>query len=50
MPKLRRIGKVLEVTDLPIEPLVYTEEEWKALKGESNPFIKAALKEAIKLV
>ena len=45
-----RIGKVLELTDLPIEPLVYTEEEWKALKGESNPFIKAALKETIRLV
>ncbi len=34
-----RIGKVLDLTDLP-----------KALKSKDNPFIKAVLKEAIRLV
>jgi len=44
-----RIGKVLDLTDLPIEPIVYTDEEFERLKGEQNPFIIEALKTAIKL-
>jgi len=44
-----RIGKILDLTDLPIEPLVYTEEEWSALRSEDNPFVNKILKEAIRL-
>ncbi len=42
-----RIGKILELTDLPIEPLVYTEEEFEDMK--KNIFIKEVLKHAKKL-
>ena len=45
-----RIGKVIELTDLPIEPLVYTEEEWHELKSENNPFVDKILKEGVKLL
>jgi len=45
-----RIGKVLDLTDLPIEPLVYTVEEFESLKAEGNPFIENVLKTAIKLI
>lgn len=44
-----RIGKVLDLTDLPIEPLVYTVEEFQEMKNSKNPFIIEALKTAIKL-
>ncbi len=44
-----RIGKILDLTDLPIEPLVYTEEEWETLLAENNPFVNKILKEAIRL-
>ena len=33
-----RIGKILDLTDLPVEPLVYTEEEFKKLLEEENTF------------
>ncbi len=45
-----RIGKILDLTDLPIEPLVYTEEEWETLCSEDNPFIKTILKNSIRLI
>ena len=44
-----RIGKILELTDLPIEPIVYTPEEFDELKKSQNPFITEVLKTAIKL-
>jgi predicted nucleotidyltransferase len=44
-----RIGKILDLTDLPIEPLVYRVEEFEELKKSENPFIREALKTAIKL-
>ena len=44
-----RIGKVLELTDLPIEPLVYTVEEFEEMKKAQNPFIIEVLKTAVKL-
>ena len=44
-----RIGKILDLTDLPIEPLVYRVEEFEKLKKSENPFIREALKTAIKL-
>jgi predicted nucleotidyltransferase len=39
-----RIGKILELTDLPIEPLVYTNEEFQKMVNDENPFIKEVLK------
>lgn len=44
-----RIGKVLDLTDLPIEPLVYTVEEFEELINSGNPFITEVLKTAIKI-
>ena len=44
-----RIGKILDLTDLPIEPLVYTSEEFEEMKSSHNPFIIEILKTAIKL-
>lgn len=44
-----RVGKVLELTDLPIEPLVYTVKEFEELKNSKNPFITEVLKTAIRL-
>lgn len=38
-----RIGRILALTDLPIEPLVYTREEFEAMKREGNPFIGEVL-------
>ena len=43
-PFLKRIEKVLELTDLPIEPLVYTEREFQQMKDENNPLILEVLK------
>jgi len=44
-----RIGKILDLTDLPIEPLVYTVEEFEELKKSQNPFITEVLKTAVRL-
>jgi len=35
-----RIGKVLDLTDLPIEPLVYTEEGFRQMIREGNPLFQ----------
>lgn len=43
-----RIGKILDLTDLPIEPLVYTTKEFEELKDSRNPFITEILKTAIR--
>lgn len=45
-----RIGKILDLTDLPIEPLVYTVEEFEELKKSQNPFIREILRTSVKLV
>jgi len=42
-----RIEKILELTDLPVEPLVYTREEFEGMKEDA--FIKEVMKEAIRL-
>lgn len=39
-----RIKEILDLTDLPIEPLVYTEEEFEEMQ-RNNSFIKEILKE-----
>jgi len=44
-----RIGKIFELTDLLIEPIVYTPQEFKELQESENPFIVEVLKKAIKL-
>ena len=44
-----RIGKILDLTDLPIEPLAYTVEEFEELQKSQNPFITEILKTAIRL-
>jgi len=44
-----RIGKILELSDLPIEPLVYTVEKFKELRNSQNPFITEILKTALRL-
>lgn len=45
----KRIGAVLELTELPIEPLCYTEAEFERLVRDKNPFIAAVLEEAVEL-
>lgn len=42
-----RIEKILELTDLPVEPLVYTREEFEGMKEDA--FIKEVMKEAVRL-
>jgi predicted nucleotidyltransferase len=44
-----RIGRILDLTDLPIEPLVYTRDEFDAMKRD-NLFIKSVLEGARRLV
>lgn len=44
-----RIGRILDLTDLPIEPLAYTTEEFEDLKNSQNPFITEILKTAVRL-
>jgi predicted nucleotidyltransferase len=41
---LDRIDRILEMTDLPVEPLCYTEDEFEKMKRDDNPFIKEILK------
>lgn len=42
-----RPGAVLELTDLPVEPLCYTPDEFATMLSDENPFILAALEEGI---
>ncbi|MDI6808216.1 MAG: nucleotidyltransferase domain-containing protein [Candidatus Eisenbacteria bacterium] len=44
----QRITEVLKLTDLPIEPLVYTNEEFRRMK-KTNSFVKEALRTAQEL-
>jgi uncharacterized protein len=44
-----RIGKILDLTDLPIEPLVYTPQEFEEMKQSGNPFINTILRTAVRL-
>lgn len=46
---VERIGKILEMTDLPIEPLVYTTKEFQAMQEGRNPFIMEVLRHGKKL-
>lgn len=44
-----RIGMILDLTDLPVESLAYTQEEFEALRAEDNPFILEVLQTGIEL-
>lgn len=44
-----RIGLILDLTDLPIEPLVYTREEFQELRASQNPFIEEILRTGVEL-
>ena len=44
-----RIGRVIDLTDLPVEPLVYTPEEIQAMEQAGNPFVTELLTTAIRL-
>lgn len=43
----RRIAEVIGLTDLPIEPLCYTEDEFKRMISNDNNFIAEVLKEGV---
>ncbi len=45
----RRAATILDLTDLPIEPICYTEEEFAELVRSKNPFIREALAEGIRV-
>ncbi len=42
-PFLGRIARVLAMTDLPIEPLVYTEAEFQQMQADGNPLVREVL-------
>jgi len=44
-----RIEQVLQLTDLPIEPLVYTPAEFEEMVKNENPFLLHVLQEGRKL-
>ncbi len=46
-PFAERIGDVLALCDysIPLEPLVYTPEEFERMRDEGNPFIEQILRE-----
>ena len=43
----RRIAAILGLTDLPIEPLCYTEEEFQEMIIKNNIFLSEVLKEGV---
>ncbi len=45
-----RIEQVLQLTDLPIEPLVYTPAEFEEMVKNANPFLLHVLQEGRKLL
>lgn len=44
-----RIGRILKMTTLPVEPLCYTPEEFEDMKRRDNLFIKRVLATGRKL-
>ncbi len=45
-----RIANVLMLTDIPIEPLCYTEDEFERKIKEENPFISDVINESKKIM
>ena len=48
-PFFERIFTVMKSTNLPIEPIVYTPDEFNEMKDQKNPFILEILKTGKKL-
>lgn len=44
-----RIGKVRDLTDLPIEPLVYTQAEWDEMIANENSFLEEVAETGVDL-
>ena len=44
-----RIGAVRELTDLPVEPLVYTDEEWRQMLADENSFVEEVVETGVDL-
>lgn len=45
-----RITRVLELTDLPVEPLVYTPAEFQHMVEDGDPFIRQVLSSGQRLI
>jgi len=45
----KRAAAILDLTDLPVEPICYTEEEFAELVRSGNLFIRQALAEGIRV-
>jgi len=43
----KRIQDVIGLTDLPIEPLCYTEEEFRTMMANKNSFISEVMKDGV---
>lgn len=43
----KRIVDILDLTDLPIEPLCYTEEEFRVMIKNDNSFVSEVLREGV---
>nr|WP_303716669.1 nucleotidyltransferase domain-containing protein [Methanoculleus marisnigri] len=45
----KRAAAILDLTELPVEPICYTEEEFAELVRSANPFIHQALAEGVRV-
>jgi len=45
----KRAAAILDLTELPVEPICYTEEEFAELVRSANPFIQQALAEGVRV-
>jgi len=45
----KRAAFIIGLTDLPVEPICYTEEEFAELVRSGNPFIQQALAEGVQV-
>ncbi len=45
----KRAAAILDLTDLPVEPLCYTDEEFADLVRDGNPFVLQAMAEGIRI-
>jgi predicted nucleotidyltransferase len=44
-----RIAEVLGTTDLPVQPLCFTPEEWKTMAAEGNPLAAEVLRSGVRV-
>jgi predicted nucleotidyltransferase len=44
-----RVGRILDITELPVEPLVYTPEEFERMKAEPASIVAEALRTGVEL-